>query len=69
MPSNTVQAVVSELLQFGRVRRRQLGIVAGVCHIARTTIVELDLLSENAVEVIEVDRRVSRIKSGCKREI
>ena len=31
--------------------------VAGVCHIARTTIVELDLLSENAVEVIEVDRK------------
>jgi S1-C subfamily serine protease len=56
VPSNTVQAVASELLQHGRVRRRQLGIVAGVCRVDRPVMIEFDLLSETAVEVIEVDQ-------------
>ena len=55
VPSNTVQAVASELLEHGRVRRRQLGIVAGVCRVDRSLMIEFDLLSEMAVEVIEID--------------
>lgn len=55
VPSNTIQTVASELLQFGRVRRRRLGIVAGAVRLTRASIVEFDLLSETAVEVIEVD--------------
>ncbi|HEY2783756.1 MAG TPA: trypsin-like peptidase domain-containing protein [Fimbriiglobus sp.] len=54
VPSNTVQWVTTEVLGHGRVRRRQLGIVARAVSLPRTTVRELDLLSDVAVEVVEV---------------
>jgi S1-C subfamily serine protease len=55
VPSHTVESVVVELLQHGQVRRRQLGIVASTCRLSRETILEFDLLSDSAVQVIEID--------------
>jgi S1-C subfamily serine protease len=56
IPSKTAQWVVSELLQHGRVRRLSLGISATVTPLPRRVIREHDLLSERAVEVVEVLR-------------
>lgn len=54
IPSNTVTWVVSELLESGLVRRRQLGIAAGTVHLNRSTLREFDLLSDQVVEVVDV---------------
>ena len=54
IPSKTAQWVVGELLNHGRVRRLSLGISATVTTLPRRLIREHDLLSERAVEVVEV---------------
>jgi S1-C subfamily serine protease len=54
IPSKTAQWVVSELLTHGRVRRLSLGISATVIPLPRRLIREHDLLSDRAVEVVEV---------------
>jgi S1-C subfamily serine protease len=56
IPSKTAQWVVGELLSHGRVRRLSLGISATVTPLPRRLIREHDLLSERAVEVVEVIR-------------
>jgi S1-C subfamily serine protease len=54
IPSKTAQWVVSEMLAHGRVRRLSLGISATVTMLPRRLIREHDLLSDRAVEVVEV---------------
>jgi S1-C subfamily serine protease len=54
VPSNTVQWVTTEILGHGRVRRRQLGIVARAVGLPRALARELDLLSDTAVLVVEI---------------
>lgn len=54
VPSSTVQWVAGELLEHGQVQRRQLGISAGVVRLSKQLIRSLDLLSDYAVEVVEV---------------
>lgn len=54
IPANTAQWVVSEILTGGGVRRRQLGIAAAVTQIARRTVLDLDLLADQAIEVIDL---------------
>jgi S1-C subfamily serine protease len=54
VPGNTARWVVSEVLAHGKVRRRQLGIVATVRNVPHRLVRELDLLSDQAVEVVEV---------------
>ncbi len=54
IPSKTAQWVVSELLAHGQVRRLSLGISATVAMLPRRLIREHDLLSDRAVEVVEV---------------
>ncbi len=54
VPSNTADFVLTELQAHGRVRRRQLGIGATTVQLPRGIARELDLLSFEAVEVIEV---------------
>ena len=51
VPSATAQWVVNELLSYGTVRRRQLGIVATGAQIPHRLMRELDLLGDQAVEV------------------
>lgn len=55
VPSNTVRWVVSEFLKHGRIRRRTLGITARTIPLPRVLVRELDLLTPQAVEVVDVD--------------
>src|SRR5262249_50887561 len=57
IPSNTAEWVLQEILTHGRVRRRQLGIVANVARLPRTVVRALDLLADQGVEVREVAPR------------
>ena len=54
VPATTAQWVVAELIGHGRVRRLALGIVATVTPLPRRLVREHDLLSDQAVEVVEV---------------
>lgn len=67
VPSNTVQWVTAEILQHGRVRRRQLGISAVVVQIPRSTVLELDLIGDHAVQVVAIDPRGVAARSGVER--
>ena len=66
VPSNTVQWITKEFLQHGLVRRRQLGIVGTVVQIPRSMVIELDLVSDFAVQVMEVDSRGIAGRSGIE---
>lgn len=66
IPSKTAQWVVGELLNHGRVRRLSLGISATVTPLPRRLIREHDLLSERAVEVVEVIRGGAAQTAGIK---
>ena len=54
VPSSTAKWVVAELIKSGRVHRRQLGIQATTVPLARSLVRKLDLLSDQAVEVIRL---------------
>jgi S1-C subfamily serine protease len=54
IPSNTAAWIVGELVSHGNVRRPSLGISVTVTRLARRIVRELDLLSDTAVEVMEV---------------
>jgi S1-C subfamily serine protease len=54
VPGKIVQWVLSELLSHGRVRRLSLGITATVALLPRRLVHAHDLLSDQAVEVVEV---------------
>ena len=54
IPSKTAQWVVGELITHGRVRRHALGITATVTPLPRRLVREHDLLSDQAVHVMEV---------------
>lgn len=54
VPSNTAEWVTGEFLAHGRVRRRQLGISAGVVPLSRWHVRELDLLGTTGVQVGQV---------------
>jgi S1-C subfamily serine protease len=54
VPANTARWVVGELLTHGQVRRRWLGITGTTVALPRALVRELDLVTDEAVEVIEV---------------
>jgi S1-C subfamily serine protease len=54
VPATTAQWVVGELLTHGRVRRLSLGVTVTIAPIPRRLARELDLLTEQAVEIVEV---------------
>lgn len=68
VPSNTAQWVTSEILTHGRVRRRQLGIVAGSIQLARAVVRQYDLLSEHAVLVSEVVPGTPAAQAGIREQ-
>jgi S1-C subfamily serine protease len=67
IPADTARWVAGELITAGRVRRLQLGIRAGVAEIPRQLARELDLLTEQGVEVVEVDRQGLAAAAGIER--
>lgn len=67
VPSNTAQWVVGELLAHGRVRRRWLGITGTTVALPRALVRRLDLVSDDAVEIIDLDPRGPAARAGVKR--
>jgi S1-C subfamily serine protease len=66
VPSNTANWVIQEIMSHGRVRRRQLGIVAAGIRLPRKTARKLDLLADEAVQVMEVSPGSSAQHSGIQ---
>jgi S1-C subfamily serine protease len=54
VPSNTARWVVGELLTHGEVRRRFLGIAGTTTALPRALVRDLDLVADEAIEVLEV---------------
>ncbi len=55
VPANTARWVIGELLSHGRVRRPHLGITAALVPLPRRLVVGLDLLTDRAIEVVDVE--------------
>jgi S1-C subfamily serine protease len=66
VPSTTARWVVGELLAHGRVRRLSLGITVAVVDLPRRLVRDLDLLTDQAVEIAEVLPRGAADKAGLK---
>jgi len=64
VPSTTAQWVVGELLAHGRVRRLSLGITVTLAPIPRRLARELDLLTDQAVEIVELVPRGPAATTG-----
>jgi S1-C subfamily serine protease len=64
VPATTARWVVSELLAHGRVRRLSLGVTIAIVPIPRRIARELDLLTDQAVEVAEVLRTSPAAAAG-----
>lgn len=62
--SNTGRWVFEEVLAHGQVRRRQLGISAGMARIAKAIVRELDLLADVGVAVMEVIPKSPAAEAG-----
>jgi S1-C subfamily serine protease len=54
IPGNAAKWVVTEILGHGRVRRRQMGIAATTVPLPRLLVRELDLVTDHAVQVMQV---------------
>jgi S1-C subfamily serine protease len=67
VPSNTAQWVIGELLAHGQVRRRWLGITGTTVGLPRALARELDLVADEAVEIMEVDPTGPAAKAGVQR--
>lgn len=66
VPSQVAEWVVGQLLAHGRVRRFALGISATTVPIARRLAHELDLVSDQAVEVISVLAEGAAARAGVR---
>ncbi len=66
VPGNTARWVTSELLTHGRVRRLTLGIRAAIVLIPRWLARQLDFLSDQTVEVVEVLSDSPAARSGIR---
>jgi S1-C subfamily serine protease len=66
VPSSTARWVVGELIRHRRVRRPQLGIAATTVAINRRLVRELDLLSDQAVQVLSVDPAGAAAGAGLR---
>lgn len=66
VPANTASWVVSQVLKHGRVQRKQLGIAAQTVWVPRREILELDLLTEQVVEVQEILTDGAAFRAGVR---
>ena len=67
VPSATAKWIVDEVVNHGRIRRRQLGVVVTPERLSRNFIREHDLFSESAVRIIEVAENSLAVKNGIRR--
>jgi S1-C subfamily serine protease len=66
VPGTTARWVVGELMSHGRVQRLSLGITAAVVALPRRLVRELDLLADQAVEVVETRSGGAAAKAGLQ---
>jgi len=66
VPATTARWVVGELLTHGRVRRLSLGVTVTLAPIPRRLARELDLLADQAVEVVELVPRGPAAEAGLR---
>jgi S1-C subfamily serine protease len=66
IPASTARWVVGELMSHGRVRRLSLGITITLVPIPRRLVRQLDLLTEQAVEIVEVVPRGPAASAGLE---
>lgn len=66
VPSATVQWVAAEIREHGAVRRRQLGVTAATDHLSGATVRKLDLLTDQAVRVLEIAAGSVAARSGMR---
>ncbi len=64
--SNTARWVVTELLEHGQVRRRLLGVTAATISVSRNVMHDFDLLSDQAVQIVDVMPGNVADRSGIK---
>jgi S1-C subfamily serine protease len=67
VPSNTARWVVGELLAHGKVRRRWLGITGATTALPRALVRELDLVADEAVEIVDLEPNGPAAKAGAQR--
>lgn len=56
VPSGTVDWFFSQILNHGKIKRHLLGISAATVKLSRSFIIDFDLLTESAVEVMEIEK-------------
>jgi S1-C subfamily serine protease len=66
VPANTARWVVGELLAHGEVRRRFLGIAGTTTSLPRALVRELDLVADEAIEVLEVSANSPAAAAGLR---
>ncbi len=66
VPSSTVSSFFSQILEHGKIRRHSLGISAASVRLSRSAIVEFDLLTESAVEIMELVKGGPADKCGLR---
>lgn len=67
IPSSIAQWVATEIITFGRVRRRELGISARTIQLQRAFVREFDLLTDQAVEVMSIIENDSEKQNEIER--
>jgi S1-C subfamily serine protease len=67
VPGNTARWAIGELLAHGRVRRLSLGVTAAAVDLPRRLVRELDLLTDRAVQVVDVLRNGPAESAGLRR--
>jgi S1-C subfamily serine protease len=66
VPANTARWVVGELLTHGEVRRRFLGIAGTTIALPRALVRELDLVADEAIEVLQVTEGSPAARAGLQ---
>jgi len=66
VPGTTARWVVGELMTHGRVKRLSLGITAAVVALPRRLVRDLDLLADQAVEVVEARKGGAAAAAGVE---
>lgn len=66
VPATTAQWVVGELIAHGRVRRLSLGVTVTIAPVPKRLVRELDLLTDQAIEIVEVLARGPAAEAGLQ---
>lgn len=66
VPASTAQWVVGEMMAYGRVRRLSLGVTVTMTPVPRRVVRELDLLTDQAIKIIEVLPRGPAATAGLR---